>query len=441
MKLIENFDKFLKDTVNLNKARYDTAIAGISTITSFLKSNELLKNYFINTSPQGSIKQKTIIKPASEEQDFDVDLLFEMEIEPSWEPKDYLENIADQFRKSDRYKDLVDTRGKTRCVTIDYESDFHLDIVPAVKTIDGYWIMNKKTNEYEPTDGDGYAQWFENQTVVTNGFLVESVRLMKYLRDIKEKYEAKSILITTLLGSQITTDDIMDYFPDLPTTFRVLIKRLDEYLQSNPEMPVVENPVMPEENFNRHWDQEKYESFSDEIHTLKIKIDDAYSETDERRSVYKWRQIFGNEFPELENTLKSNTPESYRDEGEKFLSDLGIPIRIQYQVRLNAIVEQNGFRPFMLLGNLNPLRKQRGLKFVIENCNVPQPFDIKWKVKNYGEEAARFGQLRGEITHDRGKYQKKESTKYMGKHYVECYVIKEGICVAQDRISVPIGSF
>src|SRR3989338_1817392 len=192
MKLIRYFDKFLKDTVNLNKHRYDTAVGGIETITNFLKSNDLLKDYFINTSPQGSIKQKTIIRPATEEHEFDVDLLFEMKIESEWQPKDYLEKIADQFNSSDRYRDLVDTKGKNRCVTIDYESDFHLDIVPVVKTTDGFWIMNKNTNRFEITDGDGYAQWFENQTVVTNGFLVESVRLMKYLRDIKGKFLAKS---------------------------------------------------------------------------------------------------------------------------------------------------------------------------------------------------------------------------------------------------------
>jgi len=44
-----------------------------------------------------------------------------------------LTNLADGFRDSDRYKDITDTNGKTRCVTIDYEGDFHVDLVPIVR--------------------------------------------------------------------------------------------------------------------------------------------------------------------------------------------------------------------------------------------------------------------------------------------------------------------
>src|SRR3989344_6387404 len=107
MKLIGYFDKFLKDTVNLNKSRYDTATSGIDAITNFLKSNQVLEDYFIGTSPQGSYKQKTIIRPASEDYEFDVDLLYEMQIVDGWEAKDYLKHIADEFRATDRYKDKV----------------------------------------------------------------------------------------------------------------------------------------------------------------------------------------------------------------------------------------------------------------------------------------------------------------------------------------------
>lgn len=441
MKIIKNFESFLENTVNLNKNRYETAIAGIDTITDFLKSDEILKEYFINTSPQGSIKQKTIIKPASEEHEFDVDLLFEMTIAPDWEPKDYLKNVADQFRASDRYKDLVDTKGKSRCVTIDYENDFHIDIVPAIKIAQGYLIMNKNSNEFEVSDGDGYAQWFENQTVVTNGFLVESVRLMKYIRDINEKYLAKSILLTTLLGNQITTDDIMDNFPDLPTTFKIIINRLDVYLQAHSEMPIIENPVLPEESFNRHWDQDKYEIFRDEIHDLVVTINDAYDEAGEDQSIKKWQVVFGDKFPSSIESDNANGRELIRDINEQFLQDLGISTQIQYDAKINARITQDGFRPFFLFSSLNPLAKLRAINFVVQQCNVPEPYEIKWKVKNYGLEAARAGDLRGEISNDRGNGEKLEHTKYAGEHYVECYIIRDGVCVAQDKITVPIGSF
>ena len=33
---------------------------------------------------------------------------------------------------------------------------------------------------------------------------------------------------------------------------------------------------------------------------------------------------------------------------------------------------------------------------------------------------------------------KTENTRYRGRHFVECYLVKDNICVARDRIDVPI---
>lgn len=442
MKLIKNFNKFLEDTVNLNKTRYGIATSGIEAITGFLEANDNLKDYFVETTPQGSYRQKTIIRPPSEEFEFDVDLLFEMKIVDGWGAKDYLNNVAKEFKNTELYKDKVDTKGKSRCVTIDYESDFHIDIVPAIKTTAGHLIMNKNTNTFEVTDGDGYAAWFAGRSSITGGFLVETVRLIKYVRDVKQKFNAKSVLLTTLLGNMVYTGDseAATLYSDLPTTLLTLINRLDVYLQMSLTMPNVTNPVLPSESFNRHWGQTKYLEFRVAVHDLYSKISDAHGEEDEGESIKKWRLIFGNEFPSLQEMSKSAINPTLRDPGEQFLSDFNISTQIQHRVKLNAKVIQNGFRPFFLLGNLNPLRKWRSLEFIIEECSVPFPYEVMWKVKNYGDEAARINQLRGEITQDGGHGFKKETTRYEGRHYVECYVIKDGICIAQDRIDVPIGS-
>ncbi len=184
MRHILTFDYFLKEVVNLNQTRIDVADGSSETITTFLKNNEVFKDKFISTTPQGSYRQRTIIKPVNPEQDFDVDLLFELTPVQEWKAEDYLQRLAAEFQKTDRYKEKVDTRGKTRCVTIDYESDFHIDIVPCIERDGGLVIMNKKTKEYEKTDGDGYAQWFEGQNKITKkNYLIKVVRLIKYVRD------------------------------------------------------------------------------------------------------------------------------------------------------------------------------------------------------------------------------------------------------------------
>ena len=67
------------------------------------------------------------------------------------------------------------------------------------------------------------------------------------------------------------------------------------------------------------------------------------------------------------------------------------------------------------------------------SCDVPKPYEVYWKVRNTGAEAAKVGQLRGEITRDAGSESKRESTAYRGSHYVECFVVKNGVCFASDK--------
>lgn len=299
MRFIQSFDKFLTDTVNLNQTRVDAVTSGVEAVRNFLENNELFSDLFKDVSPQGSYQQGTIIKPVSVEKDFDVDVLFEMEEVPEWEPKEYLSKLHGEFKKTDRYKDIVDRRGKSRCVTLDYESDFHIDIVPCILENGMHKIMNKNENQFEDTDADGYAQWFSRKNVITEkNYLVKAVRLVKYLRDIKQTFTAKSVILTTLLGNQVYDSDERDtYYPDLPTALKTLLNRLDTYLQVNPSMPNIVNPSLSTESFNRHWDQDKYSNFREKIHDYRVKVDEAYDSGDGEDSLKKWRNVFGDDFP------------------------------------------------------------------------------------------------------------------------------------------------
>src|SRR3989344_2197721 len=445
MKLIKNFERFLLDTVNLDKTRYNTAGTGIEAITTFLKSNELLKNYFIDTSPQGSYKQKTIIRPVSEEFEFDVDLLFEMMHVEGWEAKDYLINIATELRNTDKYKDKVDTKDKSRCVTIDYESDFHIDIVPAIKTDNGHWIMNKKTNEFEMTDGDGYAQWFENQTVITNGFLAETVRLIKFLRDSKEIFEANSILLTTLLGNQVYYEtDTFEKFPDLPTTLRLLIYRLDQYLQANLNMPTVTNPTLPEEDFNRHWNQEKYSTFRDAINDLLNKINNAYTDSDEEESIKKWRIIFGDNFPSSVSDLEhGSTLPAYQLGNYSHFESLKWDENLIYKVRIDGYLYSiDKTKLFRGINSDAKFGSNLSIKYVAKP-HCPAPYTVYWQVVNTGTHAASLGSkgLRGQIfiSGNQGLSSVQwETSLYTGKHWIECFIVKDDICVARRKFFINI---
>ena len=87
-----------------------------------------------------------------------------------------------------------------------------------------------------------------------------------------------------------------------------------------------------------------------------------------------------------------------------------------------------------------PIR--RSLQFYIEQTDVNPPYNVLWKVRNRGEKAEQRDMIRGQIIpSSSGKDEnsiRKESTSFYGPHYVECYIVKNGIVVARDMIDVPI---
>ncbi len=268
---------------------------------------------FEKMESQGSYGLKTIIKPVKDTHEFDADLVLYMTYDEDKEPKEYLADLYKCFRGSSRYKDKVSR--KTRCVTVNYAGDCHVDVVPCVTKDDGsMYVCNRKTNKLEPTDGAGYKNWFNGKSSVTNGHLKRVTRLLKFLRDHKTTFTAKSILLTTLIGVEVydEEDEDSDDFKNVPTALQTISNRIAAFLQDNVVMPVIENPALADENFNRHWDQKKYENFREAFCRYNEKINEAIDEQDHNKSVRKWREIFGDDFGEEKSednkTTKSAAP-------------------------------------------------------------------------------------------------------------------------------------
>lgn len=300
MKHLAYFEKFLREEVDLNESRLQNLKDRASAIDKYLSKH--LDGYE-KTERQGSYALKTIIKPVGNHE-YDADLLLFMTFDSEKEPKDYISDVYNCLKENDNYKDKI--QRKTRCVCIDYVGEFHLDLVPCIvqknplPQEDELFICNRKENEFEETDGTGYRDWFNGKTRITNGQLKRDTRLLKYLRDHKETFSAKSILLTTLIGSSVdTTDEFGEDFKDIPTSLKTVSNRINSFLQANEIMPNIFNPVLPTEDFTRHWDQDKYTNFRKMFNTYNTKINEAFDEKDHNKSVKKWRELFGDSFGEL----------------------------------------------------------------------------------------------------------------------------------------------
>ena len=295
MKHNKYFDDFLKDEVNLNETRLNSLNDKVRAVSEFLSQN---LDSFEKVERQGSYALRTIIKPVQDGQEYDADILLFMDYDDSKKPKEYIGELRDCLRRSKVY-DKMATRN-TRCMTLEYAGDFHLDIVPCVEKPDGKkYVCNYQTDEFEETDGTGYRDWLNEKTRITSGNLKRVTRLLKFLRDHKRTFTAKSILLTTLIGDAVRGEYDAENFNSVALALKTVANRINEFLQANPTMPTVANPVLLSEDFNRHWDEGNYQNFRETFNRYNDWINDAYDATEHNDSVKKWRKLFGDEFGEL----------------------------------------------------------------------------------------------------------------------------------------------
>ena len=80
-----------------------------------------------------------------------------------------------------------------------------------------------------------------------------------------------------------------------------------------------------------------------------------------------------------------------------------------------------------------PLAKGCSLHFKALT-GVKPPYSIYWQITNTGDEARAANCLRGNFEKsDDGTNGKSESTLYIGCHSMQCFVIKDAVCVAKSK--------
>lgn len=147
---------------------------------------------------------------------------------------------------------------------------------------------------------------------------------------------------------------------------------------------------------------------------------------------------------ELENIIPSKSISSLLDAEfyvracpeEQYLFDDSIPVYLEDLTRFKIdgkVLPKDGFRGnWWLSTRAGRIEKNRKIEFQITE-NSTNASLYKWKVKNDNSSQ----HPRGEIT-DNHTRNNPESTEYTGSHYVECYAIKNGVCIAKSRSNVII---
>ncbi|QCK85896.1 nucleotidyltransferase [Phreatobacter aquaticus] len=466
MKHVELFKDFLKDAVNLD----DTRIKSIETSTEAIKNVVRASAWAPHVRgwmEQGSWAHKTIIKPV-DQGEFDADLIVFVQPVDDWEAAKYIQTLYDAFRANSTYKEMV--KRWSHCVTITYANEKKVDIAPVLVNRGGSQrleVCNRDSNQFEPTEPRQYTEWLVQRNSYSGANSFRKVtRLIKYLRDIKTRFNCSSVLLTTILGYRISqVDQGSSLFADTPTALKTLFGRMDDWLQSNPLKPAVTNPYLPDENFADDWTGEQYANFRDQIHRYRKWIDDAYDEQDRSESIAKWRRVFGGSFAagvvvdegkSVGHVVVANMRSNLVD-ASHFAGDLvdaikrfggsilpasfnrrpymeaprwnKAPANQQILVTVRADLHRNNLGTqrvkeiqsleSLVAGNWLHFRAttRMGLPF------LPAEHTVMWRVTNTDEAAARENALRGKLEKPESDNCRWEHLKYRGVHLVEAFLI------------------
>jgi hypothetical protein len=88
------------------------------------------------------------------------------------------------------------------------------------------------------------------------------------------------------------------------------------------------------------------------------------------------------------------------------------------------------------------LPKNWWLNFYRKKCTVPPPYSVRWEVENHGREASQASDIHhhiGPVSAGEAEFENhKEFTRYKGKHYLDCVIIKNGkeACRARHVVNI-----
>ena len=385
-----------------------------------------------NTLQVGSYGRRTAIKGIS-----DLDMLYMMPagIWAKYKDNGQLKLLQDAKSAIDTRYPSTSTRVDRYVVVVTFQN-FEIEVVPVFQLAGGGFLYPDTYDggSWPTTKPREEMKAVTDQDTEKNGNLRH---LCKMVRAWKNKHGVGigGLLIDTLAYNFLKARTAYDR-----TSYQRHPEMVRDFFEYMKEEPDKEFYLAPGSN-QRVRVKNKFQRKAKKAHTLATKAIDAAG-TDAVHN--KWKGIFGRPFPPKTGAAKEaevqKATQSW-DDTEQHIEDL-FSVDVRYSLRINCEVSQNGFRDFFLRDLVRrklPLQRKKSLLFTVEETNVPQPYKVYWKVLNRGGDTYIRNCVRGQILEDDGKERRKEKTDFRGEHVVDCYIVKNGVVVAKDRIEVPIG--
>jgi len=281
------------------------------------------------------------------------------------------------------------------------------------------------------------------------------IQILKRHRDMRflgHKWEDEkpiSMIITTLVARAYDNEH------EAYTALRSIIDRITDYTHTNLIQKrngewYIPNPVDHAENFADRWNNSGSNGANAFFQWMEwIKQDlaaalerDSLTEIEKALVSCFGKRVINEAFSKYRKVnQKSRTTGTIALVGAHLPSRFDVPHREKsiwperrcYEVKIIARASRKGFRSYNFSSDSRPLPKHFSLRFEA-NTNVPPPFKVYWQIVNTGDEAAQAGGLRGGFCNGEGNngLVRKEKTLYTGMHWIECFIVKDGVCVARS---------
>lgn len=236
-------------------------------------------------TPQGSINLGTTIKPVSDIDDYDIDLVCLLKNSQNYEPKTIKYTVGNRLKDNKRYMTKINEEGEgKRCWKMQYD-EFHMDILPCVPKTEYIELFSTEirlthkisSNVYEDRFSNpyGYKKWFESRMkeilkIEKNAYakkknirvedvptfrvctpLQMAIQLLKRHRDICFEHDSDnspiSVIITTLAAKAYNGEE------NLYLAICHILNHMEEYIDIRDGIYWIVNPVSEEENFADKW--------------------------------------------------------------------------------------------------------------------------------------------------------------------------------------------
>lgn len=399
-----------------------------STLRKYLRDHDSYGDIFWDSFLSGSYAKHTSVRPKKGDGKRDVDIIIVTKHTQNDNSADVLTELYDVLIGSSTYKESVIQH---HSIGIEL-GQISIDVVPVISDDndgDLYYVADYESGEWILTDPKGHKIWSSEVNATNNYEYKPLVKIFKWWRKencpSSKKYPKgitlERIIADNLGDSEASTEDFL-----IETMENIVSAYKNDYTDKG-LLPVIDDPSdkINNNDLMEGYRVEDFKAFVENIDDHLRLLNDEGTEN------ATWRKVLGYEFPQSKdqksrlNYLLCERANHRQKMKWPFARDGAAFIKLRVEDKNGNVIpyENNG----------EPLEKGCTLYFSAYS-SIKKTHHVMWQITNTGEEARIANCMRGDFySSNNGSNGRIENTQYTGCHSVQCFIIRNGVCLAKSK--------